>query len=173
MNCAGSHMASASFSNSAGLQWAAVKHEWGYWDWCRSFTPSHCAQAVTYGAICMAFGMDWRKGTLTFCDAFPAMSSPGYFFLRSSTCSFTHTHTPTPWCAIRLMQALVVREVLHGSTSSSLEATLQSHKSSHWSPLSCLKGKIKKHLDLPTPLFPFYSWKSHLRETTIKDSIYS
>ncbi len=174
MNCAGSHMASASFSNSAGLLWAVVKHERGYWDWCCSFTLSQGAQAVTYGAICMAFGMDWRKGALTFRDAFPATSSPVFwFFLHRSTCSLTHTHTPTPWCAIRLMQALVVREVLHGWATSSLEATLQSHKFSHWGPLSCLRGEIKKHLDLPTPLSPFYSWKSHLRETTVKDSIYS
>lgn len=28
----------------------------------------------------MAFGMDWRKGALTFRDAFPAMSSPGFLF---------------------------------------------------------------------------------------------
>lgn len=175
MNCAGSHMASASFSNSAGLLWATVKHKEGFWDWCRSFTSSQWAQAVTYGAICMAFGMDWRKGALTFRDAFPAMSSPGFFFffLCRSTCSLTHTHTPTTWCAIRLMQALVVREVLHGWASSSLEATLQSLKFSHWGPLSCLRVKIKKHLVLPTPLSPFYSWKSHLRETTVKDSIYS
>lgn len=96
MNCAGSHMASASFSNSAGLLWAAVKHKEGFRDWCRSFTSSQWAQAMTYGAICIAFGMDWRKGALTFRDAFPAMSSPGFFlfcFLRHSTCSLTHSLT--------------------------------------------------------------------------------
>lgn len=46
----------------------------------------------------MAFGMDWRKGALTFRDAFPAMSSPGFpffFFAVAHAPSFTHSHSYT------------------------------------------------------------------------------
>lgn len=39
----------------------------------------------------MAFGMDWRKGVLTFRDAFPAMSSPVHMLTHSN--SYTHTVT--------------------------------------------------------------------------------
>lgn len=47
----------------------------------------------------MAFGMDWRKGALTFRDAFPAMSSPGFFYLFfyvvAHAHSLTHSHSYT------------------------------------------------------------------------------
>lgn len=105
MNCAGSHMASASLSNSAGLLWGTVKHgkdrQTSKIGASISMTPSQWAQAVTYGAICMAFGMDRRKGALTFRDAFPATNSPAVFSAPERM--HAHTQTPTP----RLMQASV------------------------------------------------------------------
>lgn len=50
----------------------------------------------------MAFGMDWRKGALTFRDAFPAMSSPGFFlfifFMSYHMLTHSHSYTHNVMC---------------------------------------------------------------------------